>query len=72
MSRYLSLPEACEIANVSRNTMKKYIVEGYVAAERLPCPNGQGRWRVSEESLLTLLQGAMRQQALDFLKGMRV
>ena len=63
-SRYLTRQQAQDRLGVCRNTIKRYIQEGIVDAERLPAPSGLGPWRISEESVDNLLEGTLRQQAL--------
>ena len=71
MDRYLSMPKAAELVGVCRNTMKRYIREGLVQAERLPSQKGRGPWRIAESSVVSLLEGSLRQQALDHLRRLR-
>ena len=72
MDRYLSMPKATALAGVCRNTMKRYIREGLVQAERLPSEKGRGPWRIKEGSITALLEGNLRGQALDLLRGIRL
>ena len=71
MDRYLSLPSASELAGVCRNTMKRYIRDGHVQAERLPSEKGRGPWRIAESSVVALLEGSLKQRALDHLRRLR-
>lgn len=69
MERYLPMPAAMKLAGIkSRNTMKRYIHDGIVQAERLPSPKGLGPWRIAESSLIALVEGRLRQQALEHLR----
>ena len=72
VDRYISRPEAEVILQVSRNTIKRYIREGIIQAERLPTPGGLGPWRISESSVLAILEGPLKQQALAHLRGLRL
>lgn len=71
-SCYLTRQQAQDRLGVCRNTIKRYIQEGIVDAERLPAPSGLGPWRISEESIEALLEGTLRQQALAHIRGLRL
>ena len=58
-SCYLTRQQAQDRLGVCRNTIKRYIQEGIVDAERLPAPSGLGPWRISEESIEALLVGGL-------------
>ncbi|MDP2848956.1 MAG: helix-turn-helix domain-containing protein [Humidesulfovibrio sp.] len=58
----LRMGVAMQRLGVCRNTLKKYINEGYLDAERLP----GGHWRISEESIDAMLNNT-RNKALAHL-----
>lgn len=63
----LRMGQAMKRLNVCRNTLKKYIFDGHVDAEKLP----GGHWRISEESVEALLNNT-RDKALAHLAGFRL
>lgn len=68
MEPALTMSEAMALANIkSRNTMKKYIRTGEIAAKRLP----GGHWRFSVEDIETFLRDDTRAKALDHLRRLR-
>lgn len=71
MDRYLSIPEAMAVLGVkSRNTIKRYILEGHLDATRLPSPGGRGPWRVSENSIHSLLESKVMAKARELIAKM--
>lgn len=58
----LRMGQAMKRLNVCRKTLRRYIVDGYVEAEKLP----GGHWRISEESVDALLNGT-RNKAIAHL-----
>lgn len=72
MNNPLTMPEAMRLAKIkSRNTMKRLILEGHVEAERLPTSSGRGHWRISGDSIVAMLEGTLKQEALDHLRSFR-
>ena len=65
--KWLTLPEACIYARMSKNTMKKYLDAGHFSGERIE----SGHWRIDRESIDGYF-GETRQKALALLKGMRL
>lgn len=63
--KWLSMPEACEYARLSRNTVKKYIEDGHFTGDKLP----GGQWRIDRESIDDYL-GQTAKKALALLEGM--
>jgi len=67
MRQYLTLTEACRVASLSRNTLKKYIIAGEVQATKI---GTRGDWRVDAESLKTWLSSDYQAQALEILRSL--
>jgi len=71
MSRQLKMKEAMRLLNVSRNTMRKYCIEGIVQAVKIPAGQRED-WRISEDSCLALLDGtAVKVTALEHVRRLR-
>ncbi|MEW5772835.1 MAG: helix-turn-helix domain-containing protein [Thermodesulfobacteriota bacterium] len=64
VGRWLNLTRACEYAGMSRNTLLKYIREGYFWGEKLP----SGHWRVDRESIDNALSDKDHVRARDILR----
>lgn len=61
----LRMGQAMQRLNVCRKTLRRYINDGYVEAEKLP----GGHWRISEDSVDALLNGT-RNKAIAHLARM--
>lgn len=65
--KWLTLPEACIYARMSKNTLKKYLENGHFSGERLD----SGHWRIDRESIDGYF-GETQQKALVLLRKMRL
>lgn len=50
MDRWLKMGAACEAANCHRDTMLRWIRDGYVVAKQVPAGSRKD-WRIREDSL---------------------
>jgi len=68
MTRYLKMSEACSLASMSRNTLRKYLERGDIAGNKV---GTRGDWRIDEESLERFLKGVNRIKARDIIRSLR-
>ncbi len=56
-TRWLKMGQAMKLLGVCRKTLRRYIIEGHVTAERLPSGprGGIGHWRIKESSIRSAL-----------------
>jgi len=63
---YLKLSKAAKILDVHRDTIRRYIRNGILDAKLLPT----GHWRVSEESVQSLLDTPVLSKADEILSSL--
>lgn len=60
----LRMGEACRELGVHRDTMRKYLNEGYIKGRKLP----SGHWRIDADSLQQFKESPEDKKAVDLMR----